>query len=197
MSDDDDELRCPKCGSHHIHAERRGFATKRSIVLGAAGAITLVGALPMFLASGFIGKNNIWLTCLQCGHRSRPGGVDFRSRLSRLTDNPQASPFFVVGAPVRRTPNGVLGEVAGIDGDAVTVRWPNNRTSIHLSRDLKLVRVGSALPDATAVPHVGSRVRRTLNGPIGEVIAVDRDAITVRWPNNRSSTHLRRDLKPI
>jgi hypothetical protein len=33
-------------------------------------------------------------------------------------------------------------------------------------------------------------------GAVGEVIAIDGEAVTVRWPNNQTSIHLRRDLKP-
>jgi len=39
-------------------------------------------------------------------------------------------------------------------------------------------------------------VRRTLNGAVGEVIAVDGEAVSVKWPDNRTSVHLSRDLKP-
>jgi hypothetical protein len=43
--------------------------------------------------------------------------------------------------------------------------------------------------------EVGARVKRTPSGAVGEVIAIEGEAITVRWPDNRSSTHLRRDLR--
>jgi hypothetical protein len=56
MSDDDD-LNCPKCGSRHVHAERRGFNMKRGLALG------LTIAPGVGLVGGFVGANKIWLTC--------------------------------------------------------------------------------------------------------------------------------------
>lgn len=47
----EEAVRCPKCGSSQIHAERRGWRA----------------------STGFIGSSKIILTCLRCGHRSRPG----------------------------------------------------------------------------------------------------------------------------
>lgn len=42
---------CPKCNSTEIHAEKRGWS---------------------FL-TGMIGSRKIYLTCLSCGHRFKPG----------------------------------------------------------------------------------------------------------------------------
>ncbi len=119
---DDDELSCPKCGSRHVHAEKRGFSMKRGLALGltVAPGVGLVGE--------FIGASKIWLTCLKCGYRFRPG----ESRKS-----PEVRAAFEVGSRVRRTIQGAVGEVTAIEGEAVTVRWPDNRTTIHLGRDLK------------------------------------------------------------
>jgi hypothetical protein len=46
---------------------------------------------------------------------------------------------FDIGARVTRahSPLGPVGEVAAIDGEVVTVKWPRNRTSVHLGGDLK------------------------------------------------------------
>lgn len=44
-------VKCPNCGSSQIHAEKRGFT----------------------LTTGLIGKNRIYITCLQCGKRFKPG----------------------------------------------------------------------------------------------------------------------------
>ena len=44
---------------------------------------------------------------------------------------------FEIGAAVRRTLQGAVGEVIAVDGEALTVKWPDNRTSVHLTRDLK------------------------------------------------------------
>ena len=53
-----------------------------------------------------------------------------------------------------------------------------------------------APPQARTPFDIGSRVKRTPSGAIGQVIAIEGEAITVRWPDDRSSTHLRRDLRP-
>lgn len=100
---------------------------------------------------------------------------------------------FVIGTRVKHAHSAAVGEVVAIDGEAITVRWSDNRTSIHLSADLK------PLEAAPAQVHwafeVGARVTRTLNGPVDEIIAIEGEAITVRWPGDSSSTHLRRDLR--
>ena len=46
-----DTVRCPKCGSGHIHAEKRGWS----------------------IWSGVIGSGQIIITCLKCGHKFKPG----------------------------------------------------------------------------------------------------------------------------
>ena len=50
VTDDRKALRC-KCGSSQLHAEKRGFS----------------------LWSGFIGSRRVYITCLACGRRYRPG----------------------------------------------------------------------------------------------------------------------------
>jgi hypothetical protein len=47
-----------------------------------------------------------------------------------------AQKSFEIGSAVRRTLQGIVGEVIAVDGEALTVKWPDNRTSVHLSRDL-------------------------------------------------------------
>jgi hypothetical protein len=103
MGDDNDELNCPKCRSRHVHAERRGFNMKRGLALG------LTIAPGVGLVTGFIGANKIWLTCLKCGYRFRPGEKAKPAEVLAL---------FKVGSRVRRTPQGAVGEVIAIDGDA-------------------------------------------------------------------------------
>jgi hypothetical protein len=49
----------------------------------------------------------------------------------------QAQKSFEIGSAVRRTLQGAVGEVIAVDGEALTVKWPDNRTSVHLTRDLK------------------------------------------------------------
>lgn len=58
--------KCPKCGSSNIHADKRGFSTKKSLVGGILfGAVGLLG--------GAVGSNKIRLTCLDCGNQFKPG----------------------------------------------------------------------------------------------------------------------------
>jgi DNA-directed RNA polymerase subunit RPC12/RpoP len=125
---DDDELNCPKCGSRRVHAEKRGFNMKRGLALG------LTIAPGVGLVSGFVGANKIWLTCLKCGNRFRPG---------ESKEVVEVRLPFEVGSRVRRKVNGPVGEITAIDEGAVTVRWPDNRTTVHLDRDLK--PLGSSL----------------------------------------------------
>lgn len=52
INDDGRAARC-KCGSTQLHAEKRGFS----------------------LWSGFIGSRKVYVTCLACGRKYRPGHV--------------------------------------------------------------------------------------------------------------------------
>ncbi|MEG2656107.1 MAG: hypothetical protein RSA29_10455 [Clostridium sp.] len=63
---DDSVVRCPKCGSISITANKKGF----SLAKGALGVAT-VGAYGV-LAAGH-GKNKVLVTCLKCGHQWKPG----------------------------------------------------------------------------------------------------------------------------
>lgn len=56
------EIRCPKCGSTQIHADKRGFKTGRAV------AGTLVAGPLAGLAAGGAGQNKIVISCLSCGH---------------------------------------------------------------------------------------------------------------------------------
>lgn len=60
-----DELKCPKCGSKHITAQKRGYKLGRGVVMGAI-------ALPLAF-TGAIGKDKIQLTCLKCGNKFKQG----------------------------------------------------------------------------------------------------------------------------
>ena len=55
------DVKCPKCGSTQIHAEKRGFT----------------------LTTGLIGSRSIYLTCLACGKQFKPGqgGIGFMGML--------------------------------------------------------------------------------------------------------------------
>ena len=47
----EDNVKCPKCGSAQVHAEKRGWS----------------------FSTGMIGSGKIVLTCLKCGHKFKPG----------------------------------------------------------------------------------------------------------------------------
>ncbi|WP_088894974.1 hypothetical protein [Leptolyngbya ohadii] len=57
---EDDTVRCPRCTSAQIAMDKKGFSGGKAI----AGAV-LLGAAG--LAGGFIGANNVRLSCLKCG----------------------------------------------------------------------------------------------------------------------------------
>ena len=57
---------CPKCASTSITAQKKGFGAGKA-VLGAA-ALGGIG-----VAAGGIGSNKIEITCLNCGHKWKPG----------------------------------------------------------------------------------------------------------------------------
>jgi predicted nucleic-acid-binding Zn-ribbon protein len=63
----ENELKCPKCQSTQLSANKKGFSAGKA----AAGAI-LTGGIG--LAAGAIGSNKILITCLNCGHEFKPGG---------------------------------------------------------------------------------------------------------------------------
>lgn len=65
---DNEQIRCPKCGSTLIHIDKRGFKTGRAI----AGGL-LTGNILVATAAGGVGKNNIEMTCLKCGHKFKAG----------------------------------------------------------------------------------------------------------------------------
>ena len=51
-------IRCPKCASTQISANKRGFSIGKALV---------------FLPAGFVGMNKVVVTCLNCGHKWKPG----------------------------------------------------------------------------------------------------------------------------
>jgi hypothetical protein len=58
-------IRCPKCGSGQIAANKKGFNVGQALV---GGVLTLgIG-----VAAGLWGSNEIRVNCLKCGHRWKP-----------------------------------------------------------------------------------------------------------------------------
>lgn len=64
-----DEVKCPKCDSTQLTAQRKGFSYGRGI----AGFI-LIG--PIGWLAGYIRGKKIRITCLRCGFRWEPGQKD-------------------------------------------------------------------------------------------------------------------------
>lgn len=61
-----DEVRCPKCKSTQLSANKKGFG------LGKA-AVGAVIAGPVGLLGGFVGSGKVKVTCLKCGHTFNVG----------------------------------------------------------------------------------------------------------------------------
>lgn len=60
------EIFCPKCGSSNIHAAKKGYSIKKGILGGLFFGRT-------GLLAGAIGKDDVVMTCLECGHQFKPG----------------------------------------------------------------------------------------------------------------------------
>ena len=60
------EIFCPKCGSSNIHTAKKGYSIKKGILGG-----LLFGRTG--LLAGAIGKDDVIMTCLECGHQFKPG----------------------------------------------------------------------------------------------------------------------------
>lgn len=60
------EIRCPKCNSNQLTANKKGFSGKKAV-----GGALLTGGIG--LLAGTIGSNKVVITCLACGHRFKPG----------------------------------------------------------------------------------------------------------------------------
>ena len=60
------EIKCPKCLSTQITANKKGFSGSKAV-----GGALLTGGIG--LLAGTIGSNKIIITCLNCGHKFKPG----------------------------------------------------------------------------------------------------------------------------
>nr|WP_325298434.1 hypothetical protein [uncultured Dysosmobacter sp.] len=58
---------CPKCGSTSLSANKKGFSAGK-----AAAGMFLSSSLAGAVAGG-IGSNKVEITCLNCGHKFKPG----------------------------------------------------------------------------------------------------------------------------
>jgi len=65
-SANEDVVRCPKCGSTQLAADKKGFGLGKAIVGG-----VLTGGVG--LLAGFIGSRKVLVTCLKCGNQWEAG----------------------------------------------------------------------------------------------------------------------------
>jgi hypothetical protein len=65
---DDAPIRCPKCRSTQVTANKEGFGLGKAAVGG-----ILLG--PVGLLGGLVGGSHIKITCLRCGHAFQPGAA--------------------------------------------------------------------------------------------------------------------------
>lgn len=66
MTEQEDKLYCPNCGSSQLTANKKGFGAGKAVT----GAV-LTGGIG--LLAGFIGSGNVKVTCLKCGRKYSPG----------------------------------------------------------------------------------------------------------------------------
>ncbi|MDR3705781.1 MAG: hypothetical protein P4L28_07760 [Paludibacteraceae bacterium] len=62
----ENEIKCPRCGSNQITANKKGFNAGNAIV-----GDLLLGDIG--LLAGTAGKNKVIITCLKCGKQFNPG----------------------------------------------------------------------------------------------------------------------------
>jgi tellurium resistance protein terD len=65
MYEDEEPVRCPRCRSTQLTANRKGFGLGKA----AAGGL-LLG--PVGLLGGFLGSSKVKITCLKCGYTWKP-----------------------------------------------------------------------------------------------------------------------------
>ena len=84
------EIKCPKCGSTQLTANKKGFSGKKAV-----GGALLTGGIG--LLAGTIGSNKIKITCLACGHQFKPGeGLQQNQKIIERTSNGTVLPTFRV-----------------------------------------------------------------------------------------------------
>ena len=66
MKTKEQAIKCPKCGSTQITANKRGFGVGDAL-FGAA----LTGGIGLF--AGFLGSKKVIVTCLKCGNQWQAG----------------------------------------------------------------------------------------------------------------------------
>lgn len=88
---------CPKCGSKHIHAGKRGYSISKGIV----GHLLFNG---IGLIAGAIGSNKTELTCLDCGHTFNPGDSKNDEIINSIINSYQPSNYSLNEGNQKNTP---------------------------------------------------------------------------------------------
>lgn len=84
------EIKCPKCGSNQLTADKKGFSGTKAV-----GGAILSGGIGIL--AGTIGSNKIIITCLACGHQFKPGeDLEGLKKKKQQQDEMMKSPFFWV-----------------------------------------------------------------------------------------------------
>lgn len=63
----EEPVRCPRCGSTQITANKKGFGVGKALVGG-----FLTGGVG--LLAGFLGSGKVLVTCVKCGKQWKAGG---------------------------------------------------------------------------------------------------------------------------
>jgi len=69
----EDQIKCPKCGSTQLTANKKGFSAGKAV----AGAVLTGG---VGLLAGAIGSNKVYITCLKCGYKYKAGDYEKETR---------------------------------------------------------------------------------------------------------------------
>lgn len=86
----ENKIKCPKCGSDQLHAEKKGFSAGKA----AAGAV-LTGGIGIL--AGGIGSGKIKITCLKCGHSFKPGAdMDSVTERKKEEENISWTPILLI-----------------------------------------------------------------------------------------------------
>ena len=81
MTQTTSEVKCPKCGSNQIVANKKGFSGKKAVVGG-----LLTGGIG--LLAGTIGSNKVKITCMACGNVFNPGDRPVNTVMTTINPDP-------------------------------------------------------------------------------------------------------------
>lgn len=113
------EIRCPKCNSNQLTANKKGFSGGKALVGG-----VLTGGVG--LLAGTIGSNKITITCLACGKQFKPGE-------GRNISSPELKPSKVfVSSKITGEVNRIVCSVC------YTQNFTNHKYCKHCGKELSL-----------------------------------------------------------